>query len=63
MLDVSFHEDNCRIRSGYASQNIALLRHIALNLLSQDKSTGRSIAAKRKIAGWDQAYLVEILTR
>ncbi len=63
VLDVSFHEDNCRIRSGYAAQNMALLRHIALNLLGQDKSPGRSIAAKRKRAGWDQAYLVKILTQ
>jgi len=63
VLDVSFREDSCRIRSGYAAQNMALLRHIALNLLGQDKSTGRSIAAKRKRAGWDQAYLVKILTQ
>ena len=48
VLNVSFYEDNCRIRSGYAAQNMALLRHIALNLLGQDKSTGRSIVAKRK---------------
>lgn len=63
VLDVSFREDNCRIRSGYAAQNMALLRHIALNLLGQDKSTGRGIAAKRKRAGWNQAYLVKILTQ
>jgi predicted transposase YbfD/YdcC len=63
VLDVSFREDNCRIHSGSAAQNMALLRHIALNLLGQDKSTRRGIAAKRKTAGWDQAYLVKILTQ
>ena len=63
VLDVSFHEDDCRIRSGYAPQNMALLRHIALNLLGQDKSNQRGIAAKRKRAGWDHTYLVKILTQ
>jgi predicted transposase YbfD/YdcC len=63
VLDVSFREDSCRIRSDYAAQNMALLRHIALNLLGQDKSTGRSSAAKCKRAGWDQAYLVKIFTQ
>ena len=37
-LDVSFREDNCRIRKDYAPQNLAVVRHIALNLLSRDRS-------------------------
>ncbi len=63
MLDVSFHEDACRIRKDHAPQNMSLLRQIALNLLGQDKSTKVGIAAKRKKAGWDDAYLVKFLAQ
>lgn len=61
VLDVSFAEDNCRIRKDHAPQNMSLLRQIALNLLGQDNSTKVGIKAKRKKAGWDNAYLVKIL--
>lgn len=61
VLDVSFDEDACRIRKDHAPQNMTLLRQIALNLLGRDKSTKIGIAAKRKKAGWDDAYLVKIL--
>jgi predicted transposase YbfD/YdcC len=63
VLDVSFDEDACRIRKDHAPQNLSLLRHIALNLLGQDKSTKVGIAAKRKKAGWDDAYLLTILAQ
>lgn len=63
VLDVSFHEDNCRIRHDHAAENMALLRHFALNILSQDKSTKRGIAAKRKKAAWHQPYLINLLTQ
>lgn len=63
VLDVSFDEDACRIRSYHAPQNLSILRHIALNLLGQDKSTKAGIAAKRKRAGWDDAYLLRILAQ
>jgi predicted transposase YbfD/YdcC len=39
VLDVSFREDACRIRKDHAPENLAIVRHLALNLLSQDKST------------------------
>ncbi|WP_256478627.1 hypothetical protein [Chroococcidiopsis sp. CCMEE 29] len=42
---------------------MTLLRQIALNLLGQDKSTRIGIPAKRKKAGWDDAYLVKILAQ
>lgn len=61
VLDVSFDEDARRIRKHHAPQNLSLLRHIALNLLGQDNSTKAGIAAKRKKAGWDDAYLLRIL--
>lgn len=62
-MDVSFDEDACRIRKDHAPQNMTLWRQIALNLLGQDKSTKIGIAAKRKKAGWDDAYLVKILAQ
>jgi len=63
VLDVSFREDACRIRRDFAPHNMALLRHLALNLLSQDSSSKRGIAAKRKKAAWDQSYLIKLLTQ
>jgi predicted transposase YbfD/YdcC len=60
-LDVAFNEDRCRIRTGNASQNIAILRRLALNLLKKETTTKRSLRLKRKAAGWDQEYLFKIL--
>ena len=62
VLDVSFDEDACRIRRESAAQNMALLRHLALNILSKDSSSKRGIAARRKKAAWDQTYLIKLLT-
>lgn len=63
VLDVAFAEDGCRIRKDHAPQNMSVLRQIALNLLGQDKSTKVGIQAKRKKAGWDDAYLIKILAQ
>jgi predicted transposase YbfD/YdcC len=60
-LDVAFHEDDSRIRSGYAPQNMAVIRHIALNLLSQESSAKVGKKAKRLKAGWDNTYLIKVL--
>lgn len=62
VLDVAFDEDASRIRKDHAPQNFSLLRHMALNLLGQDKTTKAGIAAKRKKAGWNDAFLLRILT-
>jgi predicted transposase YbfD/YdcC len=61
VLDVTFREDDSRIRTGDAAQNMAVLRHMALNLLKQEQSTKRSIRGKRLKAGWDEDYLAQIL--
>lgn len=61
VLDVVFREDDCRIRKGHAAENFAVLRHIALNLIRQDKSIKRGIKGKRLKAGWDNEYLTKIL--
>ena len=62
VLDLVFREDDCRIRTGNAAQNFAVFRHIALNLLRQEKTAKRSIRAKRLKAGWDHDYLLKVLT-
>jgi len=62
VLDVSFREDDCRIRQGHGAQNLAVLRHMALNLLRQEGGHKRGIKARRKRAGWDRDYLLQVLT-
>ena len=60
VLDVSFNEDQSRIHKGNAPQNIAVIRHIALNMLRACKQK-RSIKLLRKKAGWDNAILEMVL--
>lgn len=60
-LDVSFAEDQCRVREGHAAENLSRLRRIALNLLQQEKTRKVGIATKRLRAGWDHDYLLKVL--
>jgi len=60
-LDVAFGEDDSRIRSGHAPENMTLIRKIALNLLSQETSAQVGKKAKRLKAGWDNDYLFKVL--
>ena len=62
VLDVTFREDDSRIRDPSAVRNFALLRKIALNLVGQDRSTKASLRAKRKRAAWDNNYMRQLLT-
>lgn len=62
ILDIAFREDDSRVRKGHGPQNFTVLRHIALNLLRQESTAKISIRAKRKKAGWDNDYLLRILT-
>ena len=59
-LDVTFNEDQSRLRKGHGATNMAIVRHFALNLVRKigDK---RSIKRRRKNAGWDTGYLAKIL--
>jgi predicted transposase YbfD/YdcC len=61
VLDVAFHEDRRRIRDATGAQNFAALGRIALTLLKRETTLKRGIAAKRKKAGWDDAYLLRVL--
>jgi predicted transposase YbfD/YdcC len=60
VLDVTFHEDTSRIRTGDAPQNMGVLRHIALNLLRQETSKG-SLKTKRFRAALNDNYLSKVL--
>ena len=63
VLDVTFREDECRVRDRIAVQNMALLRKIALNLVRSDKSSRASLKGRRKMAGWDDDYMLQIITQ
>jgi predicted transposase YbfD/YdcC len=60
-LDVAFNEDACRVRKDYAPENFAVIRHIALNLLKNEKTAKTGIKNKRLMAGWNHEYLAKLL--
>jgi predicted transposase YbfD/YdcC len=60
VLDVVFHEDLSRLRSGTGPQNMATVRHMAMNLLRGPKDK-HSLQVRRKSAAWDTAYLEALL--
>jgi hypothetical protein len=61
VLDVGFREDDCRIKKDNAPQKFAMIRHISLNLLNQEKTSKTGARNKRLRAGWDDDYLTKIL--
>lgn len=61
VLDLAFIEDASRVRKDFAPENLAVVRHIALNLLSQETSLKLGVKNKRLRAGWDEDYLLKIL--
>jgi predicted transposase YbfD/YdcC len=60
-LDVTFHEDESRIRSLHSPQNFALLRRIALNALERESSFRRSIRQKSRRAAMNDRYMLSVL--
>jgi predicted transposase YbfD/YdcC len=61
-LDMTFHEDQSRMRRGHSAENFSRLRRMALNLLVHETTARLSIRGKRKLAGWDHDYLLKLLT-
>jgi predicted transposase YbfD/YdcC len=59
-LDVVMNEDQDRTRLGNGPHNLAVLRHMALNVMQKDKTKG-SLRGKFKRAGWHDGYLASLL--
>ena len=62
VLDIAFNEDRSRVRKDHAPANLAVLRHMAVNLLKQETSAKGGIKAKRLQAGWNEDYLIKVLS-
>jgi len=62
-LDISFNEDQRRIRKGHGAENFSRLCRIALNLLKNEKTAKIGIAGKRKSCGWDNQYLLRVIAQ
>ena len=62
VLDVAFNEDRSRVRKNHAAHNLVTIRRFVLNLLRLEPSD-KGIKRRRKIAGWDHNYLIQLLAR
>ena len=60
VLDVVFHDDLARLRTGHGPANMAVVKHMALNLLKQARPT-TSLKNRRKRAGWNTNYLAALI--
>jgi predicted transposase YbfD/YdcC len=60
-LDVSFNEDQRRIRKGHGAENFSRLCRLALNLLKNEKTRKVGIKIKRNVCGWDNQYLLKVI--
>ena len=60
-LDVSFNEDQRRIRKGHGAENFSRLCRMALNQLKNEKTHKNGIAIRRHACGWDNEYLLKVL--
>ena len=62
-LDVTFREDDCRVRMGNSDANLSVIRRFALSMLKNEKSEELGIKNKRLLAAWDNEYLAKVLFR
>ena len=60
VLDVTFKEDQSRLRKGHGAKNMAVVRHFAINNVRAAKDK-HSMKLRRKLAGWDTKYLASLL--
>jgi len=63
ILDISFRDDDSRIRKGNAPENMGIIKHTALNLLQKSIKPRESIKRLRKVAAWDENRLTEIFAK
>lgn len=62
VLDVQFHEDACKVHKGNTPENLSTLRKMAKNLLSRIKTKGDSFRSLQLRAGWDNDFLLRIIS-
>lgn len=60
VLDVVFHDDLARLRTGHGPENMAIVKHMGLNLMRSTKATA-SLKVRRKKAAWNTGYLGDVL--
>ena len=60
-MDMIFRDDECRVRTDHAPANFTTLKHMALNLIR--RAPGKdSLRLRRKVAAWDDEFLVNLVT-
>ena len=62
ILDVNFREDHARNRKDHSAENMAILRHMAVNLIKKERSSKTSFRGKRLKASWSNDYLIGLLS-
>jgi len=60
-LDLAMNEDDCKIRRGNAAELLSGIRHIAVNILTQDKEFKAGLKRKRKKVAMDRKHLASVL--
>lgn len=61
VLDMTFREDESRIRRGSSAENLAIVRHMALNVLKKDKSMQASVKRKKLLAAFDDKFRTALI--
>ena len=61
VMDMVFRDDECRVRTNHAPANFTTIKHMALNLLRNDKGKD-SLRLRRKVAAWDDDFLASLVT-
>jgi predicted transposase YbfD/YdcC len=63
VLDVVFNEDKARNRKDHSAANMTMIRHMAVNIVKNDKPSKTSIRCRRLKAGWDDNYLLKLISQ